>query len=76
VSGLFYNLGRIVGPHFRKARWAWLSATGTQTQAIEAEYEAGKDLALQIRHQLILDSHPRTAQLLNEIGARLNSAAV
>jgi predicted Zn-dependent protease len=73
VSGLFYNLGKMLGPHVRKAKWAWLSATGTDAEAIKAEYEAGRDLAQEIRRQLTPETDPETARFLAEIGDKLSS---
>jgi predicted Zn-dependent protease len=71
VSGLFYNLGRRVGPKVRKARWVWQSITGSEADAIKIEHEVGLDLAHEIRHQLELDQEPQAEQILNEIGRRL-----
>ena len=71
MSGLFYNLGRKVGPKVRKARWMWQSFTGTEADAIKVEYEVGLDLAREIRQQLEPSREPQTDQVLNEIGNRL-----
>ncbi|HUT31460.1 MAG TPA: M48 family metallopeptidase [Sedimentisphaerales bacterium] len=71
MSRLFYNLGRKVGPHVRKAKWMWQSMTGSEADAIRAEHEVGQDLARQIKGQLKPDPEPRTAQMLNEVGFRL-----
>jgi predicted Zn-dependent protease len=71
MSRLFYNLGRKVGPHVRKAKWIWQSMTGSEADAIRAEHEVGQDLARQIKGQLKPDPEPRTAQMLNEVGFRL-----
>lgn len=71
MSGLFYNLGRKVGPKVRKARWMWQSFTGTEADAIKVEYEVGLDLAREIRQQLGHSQEPQTDQMLNEIGSRL-----
>ena len=62
----------MVGPHARKIKWAWLSATGTEAEAIRAEYEVGLDLAREIRKQLTADHEPDAKELLDEIGARLS----
>jgi predicted Zn-dependent protease len=64
-------LGRKVGPKVRKARWIWQSVTGSEADAIKVEYEVGRDLANEIRHQLGLDRQPRIEQMLNETGRRL-----
>lgn len=71
MSRLFYNLGRKVGPHFRKARWVWQSMTGGEAEAIKAEHEVGLDLAREVRGQLKPDADGRVVQMLNEAGSRL-----
>jgi predicted Zn-dependent protease len=71
VSGLFYNLGKMVGPHVRKAKWIWQSITGSEADAIRVEHEVGQDLVREIRHQLELDPEPQAGQMLNEVGSRL-----
>jgi predicted Zn-dependent protease len=71
LSGLFYNLGRKVGPKVRKARWMWQSVTGSEADAIKVEYEVGLDLAREIRQQLGREQQPQTDRMLNEIGHRL-----
>ena len=71
MSGLFYNLGRKVGPKVRKAKWVWQSITGSEADAIKVEHEVGQDLAREIRRQLELDQEPQAEQMLNEVGRRL-----
>jgi len=71
MSGLFYNLGRKVGPKVRKAKWMWQSITATEADTIKAEYEVGRDLACEIRDRLELDTEPRAGQILNEVGSKL-----
>jgi beta-barrel assembly-enhancing protease len=73
MSGLFYNLGRMVGPQVRKAKWVWQWASGTEADAIKAEYEVGCDLSREIRRELVPDPEPQTNQLLAEIGAKLSA---
>ncbi|MBN2594810.1 MAG: M48 family metallopeptidase [Sedimentisphaerales bacterium] len=71
MSGLFYNLGRKVGPKVRKARWMWQTFTGSEADAIKVEYEVGLDLTREIRQQLGRSREPQTDQMLKEIGNRL-----
>ena len=59
MKRLFYNLGRKVGPHFRKAKWILQSMTGSEAEAIKAEHEVGQDLARQVRGQLRPDGESR-----------------
>lgn len=71
MSGLFYNLGKMLSPHVRNARWVWQSMTGSEADAMRLERNIGRDLACGIRQQLKLDSDPQIAHLLNEAGSRL-----
>jgi predicted Zn-dependent protease len=71
MSGLFYNIGRMLGPHVRNAQWVWQSMTGSETDAMRLERDIGRDLACEIRHQLNPDPDPQIAHLLNEVGSRL-----
>ncbi|MGA2323298.1 MAG: M48 family metallopeptidase [Sedimentisphaerales bacterium] len=71
MSGLFYNMGRMLGPHVRKTRWVWQSITGNEVDAIRLERDVGQDLVCGIRQQLKLDPDPQIAHLLNEVGSRL-----
>jgi predicted Zn-dependent protease len=71
MSGLFYNIGKMLAPHVRKARWVWQSTAGSEADAIRLEHDVGQDLTRGIRQQLKLDPDPQIANLLNEIGSRL-----
>lgn len=76
MSGLFYNLGRKIGPKVRKARWMWESFTGSEADAIKVEYEVGLDLVREIKQQLGHSQEPQIDQLLNEVGNRLAACVV
>ncbi len=71
MSGLFYNLGRKMGPKVRKAKWMWQSVAGSEADALKVEYEVGQDLACEVRQQLGPGRDDQTRGLLNEIGRRL-----
>jgi predicted Zn-dependent protease len=71
LDGLFYNLGRRVGPKLRKAQWMWATFAGTEAEAIRLEHAVGLDLADEAGRQLPLDPEPRTRQVLDEVGGRL-----
>jgi beta-barrel assembly-enhancing protease len=71
LGGLFYNLGRMVGPKVRKAQWMWASFTGTEAEALRLERAVGVDLAEEAGRQIPLDTDPRTRQVMEEIGRRL-----
>lgn len=74
--GLFYNLGRMVGPKVRKAKWIWLSMRGTEEEVIHMEYDVGRDLAREIRDKAGVDTNPQVEKLLNETGQRLSKCVV
>ena len=76
MSGLFYNLGKKVGPKVRKVKWFWQSIAGTEADAIKVEYEVGLDLAHEVRNQLQIDHQPEVEEILNEISRRLVSCVV
>lgn len=49
MSGFFYQLGKKAGPMFRQGNWLLQSLTGTEADAIAAEYTVGRDLAAEVR---------------------------
>jgi beta-barrel assembly-enhancing protease len=71
MADFFYNLGKMAGPHIRKAKWMWQSATGTEADAIAVENEVGQDLATEVRRQLQLDPEPAATILLGQINGKL-----
>jgi predicted Zn-dependent protease len=71
LGGLFYNLGKKVGPKVRKARWMWQSIAGSEADALAMEHEVGRDLAGEIRRQLNCGRSPETDPVLTEVGRRL-----
>ncbi|MCU0917666.1 MAG: M48 family metalloprotease [Planctomycetes bacterium] len=71
LDGLFYSLGRKLGPKIRKAQWMWTSFAGTEEEALRLEYGVGLDLAQEAREQLALDPDPRTRQAVEEVGRGL-----
>jgi beta-barrel assembly-enhancing protease len=76
LAGLFYNLGRKVGPKVRKARWMWQSIAGSEADAIAVEYEVGLDLSREVRRQLSSGRSPETDRMLAEVGQRLAACVV
>ncbi len=76
MSGLFYNLGKKVGPKVRKVRWFWQSIAGSEADAIKVEYEVGRDLAREVRNQVESDRQPQAEQILDETSRRLTACVV
>ena len=71
MSGLFYKLGKMVGPKVRKANWVWQSITGAEADSIRAEYSVGLDLAGKLRTQLEPETDPGAGKILLKVGERL-----
>jgi beta-barrel assembly-enhancing protease len=71
MGGLFYTLGRMAGPHVRKARWAFQSMTGNESDAIQAEFEVGRDLARGMADAGQIDPDPRAERVLSGVGRQL-----
>lgn len=76
MSGLFYSLGRKVGPKVRKVKWFWQSIAGSEADAIKVEYEVGRDLAREVMSQMEIDCQPQAEKILNEISRRLTACVV
>ncbi len=73
MGGFFYNLGQRVGTNLRKANWLLRALTGTEAEAVQAEYAMGRDLARALAPQLVADADPAVEQFLDAVGSRLAS---
>ncbi len=73
MAGFFFQLGKLAGPKVRKARWILRSLTGSESEAIQAEYEFGRDLHLAMKQETKTDFDPAMGRWLDEIGDRLRS---
>ena len=71
MGGFFYKFGRFVGRQSRKANWAFRSLTGSEEEAIRAEWGVGRDLAREVLEQTPADPDPAVARWLDEIGGLL-----
>ena len=76
MAGLFYNLGRKVGPKVRKAKWIWQSVAGSEEEALKMEHLVGRDLAEEVRCQLQPVTNTEKERMLNKIGSALVSCLV
>ena len=73
MANFFYNLGRLVGPKMRKAKWVVSDLTGTEADAIAAEYQVGRDLAQSFLQQLAMEPDPAVQTILDDLGGRLTN---
>jgi len=71
VEDFFLKLGRKLGTSARKGRWLWSSLTGSEREALEAEYRAGRDLARAFDRRAPCDDDPRSHELLARTSRRL-----
>jgi predicted Zn-dependent protease len=75
MSGLFYELGRSLGrvtvPTLRKSKWVWNSLTGTEEEAVRAEYAFGRTLAAELRATNEMITDPHATALANDLCQRL-----
>src|SRR5438270_8402416 len=74
LGGFFYKAGRFLGRQSRKANWAFRSLTGTEAEAVRAEWAVGRDLARDVLEQSGADPDPAVAGWLDEIGGLLAGA--
>jgi beta-barrel assembly-enhancing protease len=68
---LGYNLGRALSPRLRQANWLLRSLTGTEAEAIRAEFAVGRDLARSFSRQFEVCADPAVHDLVTELGTRL-----
>jgi beta-barrel assembly-enhancing protease len=77
MSGFFYNLGynlgRLLGPKLREANWVFRSLTGTEAEAIQAEFAVGRDLVGSFAGQFETCSDSIVNDFVTDLGARLAS---
>ena len=66
-----YQFGRLAGKQFRKARWMWASATGSEDEAIRAEQAVGRDMAAAVREDARGPSDPAVQTALDAVAAPL-----
>jgi predicted Zn-dependent protease len=71
MAGLFYNLGRKAGPKVRKGIWYWRTLTGNEAQRLQAEYDVGADLAVEIRQELDVITQGRAVDIVNDISKKI-----
>lgn len=69
----FYRLGQTAGVQFRKAKWIWQSAAGSEADAIQAEHRVGRDMAAVVLEETPRDSDQTTQGLLDEVGGKLTA---
>ena len=71
MENFFFKLGRKLGDSARKGRWIWASLAGSEAEALEAEYQAGCDLARAFDRGASPDDDPRSHELLTTTSGRL-----
>ena len=74
LPGLGSWLGGRSRKPYRQARWVWSSLSGTEDEAIRAEFEYGRECARAFAGQFSGSASPGDQELAAGIGARLASA--
>jgi Zn-dependent protease with chaperone function len=72
LEDFFFKLGRKLSASARKGRWIWASLAGSEGEALEAEHEAGCDLARAFERGAPLDHDPRSREILARASERLS----
>jgi predicted Zn-dependent protease len=72
LPGIFYTLGKKLGPRYRKARWVWQSFFGSERERTAAENALGHDLADEIRSQVRLCDPSLFHTDITDLGMRLS----
>ncbi len=55
----------------RKGKWLWQSLVGSESEAVAAEYEVGRDLAVEVARQVRVRTDGDAAVLVREVGSLL-----
>ena len=71
MDDFFFRLGRKAGAGMRKGKWILASLTAGEAEALEAEYQAGCDLARAFDRRSRFDEDSRSREFLAGIRGRL-----
>ena len=71
MEDFFFKLGRRAGTGLRKGKWILASLTAGEAEALEAEYQAGCDLARAFDRRSRFDDDARSSDFLAGIRTRL-----
>ncbi|MFP4548482.1 MAG: M48 family metallopeptidase [Fidelibacterota bacterium] len=71
MEELFKKMGRKTGQLYNRSRWYWKSSSGTEEEAIAAEYILGKNLARDLISEIFIDTNPDLNEHLLNIGKEL-----
>ena len=67
MAGFLYNLGRSVRAGVQKGKWIFQSLTGSDEDAIKAEYDAGIEIAQAFEKEAKIERDEAINQLLGEL---------
>ncbi|MFI4913260.1 MAG: M48 family metallopeptidase [Sedimentisphaeraceae bacterium JB056] len=70
MAGIFYNLGKMLGPKVRKGKWVWKSLTADADEAITAEREVGLDIASAVMNEMAMAASARQ-KFVSAYGSKL-----
>lgn len=71
MANNFYEFGRKAGSTYRRAKWIWQSVAGSEADAIRAEQDVGRDMAVVVKEQTAVVSDNESQLLIDELTRRL-----
>jgi predicted Zn-dependent protease len=71
LDDFFARLGRRLGRSVRRGRLVWRSLTGSREEALEAEYQVGREIAGAFDEECRFDDDPERVALLQRVTERL-----
>ncbi len=71
MAGIFYSLGKMLGPNVRKGKWIWNSLTADNDDAILSEHEVGLDIVQTLKTSLTLSQDRELKRFVARCGGKL-----
>ena len=71
MGNLFYELGRLAGPAWRKGAWVWRTLAGTDREILAAEEAVGRDLARAFAQEMPPEDDAAVQDRVAALGAKL-----
>jgi Zn-dependent protease with chaperone function len=74
MSGICYQLGKLIAPKYRRNKWLWHSLFGSSRETVQAEYDVGRELANEICLKAGIDPDSNALDMLNGVLNKLSSS--
>ncbi len=73
MAGMFYSLGKMLGPKLRKGKWIWKTLAADADEAVEAEHEVGLDVVQTLKTSLTLSDDKELKTFVTRTGSKLTA---